>query len=517
MEGMKIFVCFAITVIFELTGGAEGLPSDGGFDVREHLSTATRYGARKTAINEFYEKPKAIPIGCTPIHLNLVARHGTRAPTKKRIKELEKLSVRLETLLKSAGHMTGEGHDLQQLPSWLRGWRCPWDGTKTGGQLTLEGEEELYNFGKRIRERFPELFVEDYHPDVYPITATQIPRASASAVAFGLGLFSGKGILGSGQHRAFAVISDSRVSDIHLRFHDTCQTYKGFKKMRKPSIDALLVHIYAEVSTSLVDRYKLNFTKEDVSSLWFLCKQEATLLDRTDQACGLFSPNEVELLEWADDFELHHLKGYGESLNYRMGVPLLQNVVQSMEQAILTDTDPLQGSLEKARLRFAHAETIIPFTCLLGLFLEISDLEKIQSEQPLQPPPKPPQQRMWRGSTVAPFAANNMLVLYKCPAKGGNSGKNISTGEQDKSFFVQMLHNEKPARMPGCNGTAFCPFEVFKEKVAGPHLKHTFESLCTIKATPRNCSSTCRLTRFFKWLFLGDGAKIDSCEDRADL
>jgi len=28
------------------------------------------------------------------------------------------------------------------------------------------------------------------------------------------------------------------------------------------------------------------------------------------------------------------------------------------------------GSFEKARLRFAHAETIVPFSCLLGLFLE---------------------------------------------------------------------------------------------------------------------------------------------------
>ena len=28
------------------------------------------------------------------------------------------------------------------------------------------------------------------------------------------------------------------------------------------------------------------------------------------------------------------LKGYGNALNYRMGVPLLQDVVQSMEQAI---------------------------------------------------------------------------------------------------------------------------------------------------------------------------------------
>lgn len=28
------------------------------------------------------------------------------------------------------------------------------------------------------------------------------------------------------------------------------------------------------------------------------------------------------------------------------------------------------GSYEKARLRFAHAETVVPFSCLLGLFLE---------------------------------------------------------------------------------------------------------------------------------------------------
>lgn len=28
------------------------------------------------------------------------------------------------------------------------------------------------------------------------------------------------------------------------------------------------------------------------------------------------------------------------------------------------------GSFEKARLRFAHAETVVPFSCLLGLFLE---------------------------------------------------------------------------------------------------------------------------------------------------
>lgn len=43
--------------------------------------------------------------------------------------------------------------------------------------------------------------------------------------------------------------------------------------------------------------------------------------------------------------------------------------------------DPnISAVVEKARLRFSHAETIILFTCLLGLFLSVSDIEKIQRE-----------------------------------------------------------------------------------------------------------------------------------------
>ena len=40
------------------------------------------------------------------------------------------------------------------------------------------------------------------------------------------------------------------------------------------------------------------------------------------------------MLEWTDDLELFILKGYGKSLNYKMGVPLLKDVFDSMEQAI---------------------------------------------------------------------------------------------------------------------------------------------------------------------------------------
>ncbi|KAE8695680.1 Histidine acid phosphatase family protein isoform 2 [Hibiscus syriacus] len=294
-----------------------------------------------------------------------------------------------------------------------------------------------------------------------------VPRASASAVSFGMGLFSGNGSLGPGRHQAFAVTSESRASDITLRFFDCCQTYKDFRKEHEPAVDKLKEPIIAEITSALAKRYEFNFTRQDISSLWFLCKQAA-------------------LLEWMDDLEGFILKGYGKSLNYQMGVPLLKYVIQSMDQAIVaregnvTLSDSLllfgiigqdnqaPGYYEKARLRFAHAETVVPFSCFRGLSLEGSDFQRIQEEEPLDFPPKPPQKRNWRISTVAPFGGNNMLVLYSRPAN--SAGK----------YFVRVLHNEHPIQMPGCDGTDFCPFEVFKERVVLPHSKHDYNTLCKV-------------------------------------
>jgi hypothetical protein len=45
---------------------------------------------------------------------------------------------------------------------------------------------------------------------------------------------------------------------------------------------------------------------------------------------------QIKFLEWADDLQMHHLKGYGGPLNYHMGVPLLEDVVQSMDRAMAT-------------------------------------------------------------------------------------------------------------------------------------------------------------------------------------
>ncbi|KAK6135778.1 hypothetical protein DH2020_030473 [Rehmannia glutinosa] len=424
------------------------------------------------------------------------------------MKELDALATRLEVLLENVKEQRST-----LIPAWLRGWKSPWTGKHKGGELISEGENELFELGIRTREKFPQLFNEDYHPDIYPIKATQVSRASASAVAFGMGLFSGRGNLGTGRHRAFAVISESRASDSMLRFHDCCQNYKilkltvssAFRKSQEPSVDKLKEPTLNEITQELVKRWGLNFTRQDVSSLWFLCKQEASLLNTTDQACALFSPSEVGLLEWTDDLEVFILKGYGNSLNYRMGVPLLEDVIQSMEQAIKAEEDELvPGSYEMARLRFAHAETLLPFSCLIGLFLDGPEFEQILKEQPLQLPAKPPQKRIWRGSTVAPFAGNNMLVLYSC------------TANNTSEYFVRVLHNEHPIPMAGISlfvNSDFCPFEVFKERIAAPHLKHDYNALCSVESDQsQQIAPPSLFSRIMSWIFLADARQTQKSE-----
>ena len=92
------------------------------------------------------------------------ARHGTRAPTKKRIKQINLYAERMQFL----------GNSCPEAPAWMRDWESPWRGITTGGEVLEKGEEEMFELGKRVHAKFQELFKEKYHPDLYVISTTQV-------------------------------------------------------------------------------------------------------------------------------------------------------------------------------------------------------------------------------------------------------------------------------------------------------------------------------------------------------
>lgn len=99
------------------------------------------------------------------------ARHGTRSPTKKRMRELDRLAAHIGELIRDAEE---QNLSLERVPVWLQGWNSPWRGKLKGGELITKGEDELYDLGIRVRGRFPQLFNEEYHPDIYVLKATQV-------------------------------------------------------------------------------------------------------------------------------------------------------------------------------------------------------------------------------------------------------------------------------------------------------------------------------------------------------
>lgn len=91
---------------------------------------------------------------------------------------MDRLSVRLRDLVEEA-KQGSDSDSLKKLPSWMKGWESRWKGRVKGGELVSEGEEELFNFANRVKERFQDLFDEEYHPDVYSIRATQVSSVTS--------------------------------------------------------------------------------------------------------------------------------------------------------------------------------------------------------------------------------------------------------------------------------------------------------------------------------------------------
>ena len=51
---------------------------------------------------------------------------------------------------------------------------------------------------------------------------------------------------------------------------------QAYRKSQEPAVSKLKEPILDEITSALIGRHGLNFTSQDTSSLWFLCKQVVT-------------------------------------------------------------------------------------------------------------------------------------------------------------------------------------------------------------------------------------------------
>ncbi|XP_028398682.1 multiple inositol polyphosphate phosphatase 1-like [Dendronephthya gigantea] len=402
-------------------------------NIRRNFATKSRY----PQYNDDNHDIVKVPNGCSPLHLNMVLRHGTRYPGKKDIKGMDEL----------AGYIN-QFHNKETTYGNLK---MPWvNRFKYGDKfLAKVGAEELYNISRRIRRKFPSLFSPKYSGEQHYFVSTMTPRTSQSASAFSFGLFEGTGVLGPSKFQPVA-ITTTNLTEPLLRFFDICSEYIQRVSENK-EISLVEFHKFkdGEEMTNLKAAFakRLNITDHSgltsahIQYIFLSCAYELAIYG-DGQLCSILHDSELDIIEYMYDIKNYWKRGYGYKINYDMSCLLLKNLTESIENVVKSLGTSV--AYTQAIFHFSHAETIIPLVCLMGLFKD--------NEPLLANNYRKQKNRQFRTANIAPFSGNIAVVLYSCKSDDEKSGM----------FYVQVLANEIPAALPCCDAKELCPLNQFR-------------------------------------------------------
>jgi hypothetical protein len=350
--------------------------------------------------------------GYTPVFINHVGRHGSRYQSKPKNDE-EFLSLSKRYSFKKNNSL---GDTVSNVSTFID------KKSDKYGQLSTLGITEHKSIGKRMKGNFKDLFGPKKRIIAY---ATFKKRAQDSRKAF----LDKKGL----GHSALQ-INFCEGKDPILRFFNLCTKYKEYFKKYK-DWEAYTWNKKKECFDNPAKCWgKAIFENhEDVppEHRFFASKHlyELISINRISGSNIVigkdFTSNNdvINYFGGLSDLEAFYGKGPGaEGLNrfvYFQAFPLLCEFLRTSEKAI---SQGKQGNTV-AILRFAHAETIIPFAALLG----IEGASKEEST---------PESVKWKAAEISPMAANIQWIVY----------------EKDKAYFIRIMLNEKTKKIYGENG-----------------------------------------------------------------
>ncbi|KAI9592632.1 histidine phosphatase superfamily [Syncephalis fuscata] len=354
-----------------------------------------------------------VPNRCNLVHLQLLARHGSRNPielqSNKNINllELQQLAQR----------------DICRYGKWLNGR----SGLSDKEAAAARHQQAWY-------------------------ASSSIQRCIDSANAYA-SVFSGKTLPQSVMH--IIPLNRDRVLSIGGGCHKWFSQVPYANHYLPNILELLSTRIGFKIKKDMLDALgelcAFDYIKENRQDHWcqLLLSKENRLLgelatDASDKQFPVKDPSPLEYYDFITDIEYYHRCGALHSNNKRISCGLFTQMINEMQQAI-------HGHLPlRWRLRFGHGETILLLLNHLNLYTETPTFD---------------QHRAFRTSRISPFAANIHFELLKCTS-GNNNDKDA------QGYFVRMLHNERPVQIPGCPAdNILCPWKQFY-KVAQMRIGH---------------------------------------------
>jgi hypothetical protein len=381
---------------------------------------------------------------CEVIHINHIGRHGSRHMNKT--KKIDDLAAIVAEASKQRGFKGPLAPKLLRLLTRAKAV----EKAEVLGQLTKQGADEHRGIGKRMYNKFPDLFSKSPASKALMMQSTHKQRTQDSLKAFLSGLAESDQSL---TKRAQISASEKGMCDPSLRFFDSCNSYQKYFSEDRPWKEDLEKAVWQPEAKHEVKNVLLRFftpsfidTLDDkeqidiVSSILALCQLDFNINKdlASNGFCSFFTTAaEMQSFNWEEDASNYFGKGYaGQEGNiaHRIACPLVEDFIQTTDVAI---TDPSNAPI--ANLRFGHAETVMPFVVQLGLYREDSKATMLNE----------PSRRKFRSGYVSPMAANVQWILYKCP---------------QEEYRVRMLLNERvtPFPIPGCDKNPWCTWNKVK-------------------------------------------------------
>ena len=445
-------------------------------------STKAVYVARQDA--DSYE---VAPAGFTPVFTELVARHGSRSLSSPKYDVLTKQiwdAASRQGALTDLGQKLGAKVDAVTAANRQLGY----------GLLSAVGKEEHALLATRLAERLPALLGKGGVPGCIRVETSGKDRANESAYYFMASLAKRVDFITDSKA---CYVSQQNPSEIdkglrnkfELYFHKTepegdylqylpaFQAYMAFVGDEEegvspaPELSEALGGLKTQPQTRVMARemlerlYSTAFVDELAAGVEYVAVNpedgdKTYVRDEVDAALMLYNlfiigpgmireaqaqgapwdleqfitPEESAWFSYLSDAEDFYEKGpslASQRATYAVAQPLLDGLFDEVQ------TQVVEGAGEHvAKLRFAHAETLIPLAALMQLE---------GSRQSAQPGVLMSQaNNEWRGGWVSPYAANIQWDVYR-----NDAGR----------VLVKMLYNEKElAFKAGCSPIAVGSF-----------------------------------------------------------
>uniref|UniRef100_A0A8C6U2W5 2,3-bisphosphoglycerate 3-phosphatase n=1 Tax=Neogobius melanostomus TaxID=47308 RepID=A0A8C6U2W5_9GOBI len=331
-----------------------------------------------------------------------VIRHGTRFPTVKNVKRMRRLSE----LVYSSGRS---------------GTRTTWTVTIkyftwTTWTLVEKGREDLMNLAVRLAASFPALLSEaELRSGRIGVKTSSKHRCVSSAQAFQDGLRRGQG---RSQDEEYI----HEVDDSLMRSFERCRGYVEGVETNASATAEVDRFKHGPEFRAVRDRLseRLGLTRicsHLVEAAFFICSYELAIKSDAQVKLKLLFVY-IQVLEYKCDLKQFWKRAHGHSINGLSSCPLFHHIFRTLDRAGPTDAPP-----EPASILIGHAETLLPLISLLGLYKDKTPPTAVTTNHT----------RLFRSSSIVPYASNLLFVLYDCP----------------RGPRLQLLMNESPVRFPG--------------------------------------------------------------------